>query len=331
MLLKCVRRIAAIPSVVALAMSLHNPAFAQSADAYPAKPVRLICPFPPGGLNDLLSRYFAQHLTIAFGQQVFVDNRTGAGGVIGAEAGARSPADGYSIMLANMSILTINPFIYASLPYDSERSYAPVIEFAESVNLMLVNPALPVNSVRELIKLAAAKPGALNFASQGVGTPAHLAIELFNMMAGTKMTHIPYKGAGGAIPAVIAGEAQVYFEPVATTIGHVRSGKLRALAVTSSSRSNVLPQVPTVSESGLPGFDVSTWYGLVAPAGTPQPVIVRLNDAINRILGDARTLEYLNEQAMLPVGGTSAAFAQKIRNEMQRWGKVVKETKAKVD
>ena len=319
-------------AMIAVLAAAPVPAAAQTAaETYPSKTVRFICPFPPGGLNDLLARFFAQRLTETLGQQVFVDNRGGAGGIIGAEAGARAPADGYTITMANLSILAINPFLYGKLPYDSLRDFAHVIELAESVNLLLVHPSLPVRSVKDLIALARARPGELNFGSPGSGTPAHLATELMNTMARIKMVHIPYKGAGAAIPAVIAGESQVYIEPVATSIAHVNAGRMRALAVTSAKRAAVLPDMPTVAETGLPGFDFTSWYGVLVPAATPRPLVLRVNEAINRVLTQPDVKEYLARQAMLPTGGTPEAFTARIKSEMTRWGEVVKATGAKAD
>ena len=318
--------------IAAVALSVASPVVAQSgAEGYPSKTVRFICPFPPGGLNDLLARFFAQRLTDALGQQVFVDNRGGAGGIIGAEAGARAPADGYTITMANLSILAINPFLYAKLPYDSLRDFAHVIELAESVNLLLVHPSLPTRSVKDLIALARARPGALNFGSPGSGTPAHLATELMSTMAGIRMVHVPYKGAGAAIPAVIAGESQVYIEPVATSIQHVTAGRLRALAVTSAKRAAVLPDMPTIAESGLAGFDFTSWYGVLMPSAAPRALVMRVNESINRVLAQSEVIEYLNRQAMVPTGGTPDAFTARIKAEMTRWSQVVKATGAKAD
>ncbi|MEO8440945.1 MAG: tripartite tricarboxylate transporter substrate binding protein [Betaproteobacteria bacterium] len=307
-------------------------AFAQTTgEAYPNKPIRFICPFPPGGANDLLARLFAQKMADQYGQQVFVDNRGGAGGIIGAEAGARAPADGYTITMANLSMLAINPFLYAKLPYDVVRDFAPVIELAQSVNLLLVHPSVPATTVKELIDLARAKPGGFNYATPGIGTPAHLATELMASMAGIKLIHVPYKGSGAAIPAVIAGESQVFIEPVATSIAHARAGRMRALAVTSAQRAAVAPELPTVAESGLPGYEFTSWYAVIAPAATPRPIVMRLNETINRILNQADIKDNLNSQAMLIVGGTPEALAGKIKAEMLRWGKVVKDTGAKAD
>ncbi len=300
-------------------------------EKYPSKSIRFICPFPAGGATDLLSRLVAQRMTEVMKQQVFVDNRGGAGGIIGTEAGARAPADGYTITLANLSVMAINPFLYTKLPYDSVRDFAPVIELAESVNMLLVHPSVPANSLKELIDLAKAKPGTLNFASPGSGTFGHLAGELINTMAGTRFVHVPYKGAGAAIPAVLAGESQVYIEPVITSISYVRAAKLRAIAVTSAKRAAVLPEVPTMIESGLPGYDVTSWYGVIAPIATPRPVVQHLNEVINRILNETAVKDRLVSQAMPTIGGTPEAFGNKIRSEMQRWGKVVKDTGARAD
>src|SRR5688572_2364044 len=323
-------RITKVVNSIILAL-MAVPAAAQTgAGNYPTKPVRFICPFPPGGLNDLLARYFAQRLTDAFGQQVFVDNRGGAAGIIGAEAGARAAPDGYTITMANLSMLTINPSLYAKLPYDTMRDFAHVIELAESINLLLVHPSLPVKSVKELVALARARPGALNFGSPGIGTPGHLATELMNTMAGVRMHHIPYKGSGAGIPALISGESQVYIEPVATVIQHVQSGRTRALAVTSAKRAATLPTLPTVAES-LPGYEFTSWYGILMPAATPRPLVLRVNEAINRVLTQAEVKDYLEKQAMVALGGAPETFTARIKKETVRWGKVVKDTGAKAE
>jgi tripartite-type tricarboxylate transporter receptor subunit TctC len=298
--------------------------------SYPSKPVRFICPFPPGGLNDLLARYFAQRLTDSFGQQVFVDNRGGAAGIIGAEAGMRAAPDGYTITMANLSMLTINPSLYAKLPYDPMRDFAHVIELAESINLLLVHPSLPAKSVKALLALAKARPGEINFGSPGIGTPQHLAIELMNSIAGTKMHHVPYKGSGAGIPALIAGESQMYMEPVATILPHVKSGRVRALAVTSAQRAAMLPDLPTVADT-LPGYEFTSWYGILMPAATPRPLVLRVNEEINRVLAQAEVKAYLEKQAMVPLGGAPEAFTARIKRESARWGKVVKDTGARVE
>jgi tripartite-type tricarboxylate transporter receptor subunit TctC len=298
--------------------------------SYPTKPVRFVCPFPPGGLNDLLARYFAQRLSESFGQQVFVDNRGGAAGIIGAEAGMRAAPDGYTITMANLSMLTINPSLYPKLPYDPMRDFAHVIELAESINLLLVHPSLPVTSVKELLALAKARPDEINFGSPGIGTPQHLAIELMNSMAGTKMHHIPYKGSGAGIPALIAGESQVYMEPIATIMPHVKSGRVRALAVTSAQRVAMLPDMPTVADT-LPGFEFTSWYGVIMPATTPRPLVLRVNEEINRVLKQPEVKTSLENQAMVPLGGAPEAFTARIKRELARWSKVVKDTGARVE
>lgn len=302
-----------------------------TADNYPNKAIRMICPFPAGGAVDFVGRFFAQRMSPILGQQVFVDNRGGAAGIIGMEAGAHAPADGYTITLANLSVMSINPFLYSKLPYDAVRDFAPVIELAQSVNLLVVHPSLPVKSVKELIAFAKANPGALNYASPGSGGPAHLATELLNSMAGIKMVHIPYKGAGAAIPAVLAGESQVYIEPVATMMPHVNSGRVRALAVTSAKRTPIAPELPTLAEAGVPGYEFTSWYGVIVPAATPAAIVTRLNATLNRILTQADVKDQLTAQAMLLVGGTPEAFGARIKTEMARWGKVVRDTGARAN
>src|SRR5687767_11274564 len=268
-------------AMIAVLAAAPVPAAAQTtAETYPTKTVRFICPFPPGGLNDLLARFFAQRLTETLGQQVFVDNRGGAGGIIGAEAGARAPADGYTITMANLSILAINPFLYGKLPYDSLRDFAHVIELAESVNLLLVHPSLPVKSVKDLIALARARPGELNFGSPGSGATTHLANELLKSMTGMQITHVPYKGVAPAAIDLISGQVQMMSGDLSTLLPHVKTGKMRALAVTSAKRSSLLPDMPTVAESGVPGYEASGWFGVLVPAGTPPSVIERLNSSI---------------------------------------------------
>lgn len=301
------------------------------AESYPSKSVRVICPFPVGGAVDFMARFFAQRMTPALGQQVFVDNRGGAAGIIGMEAGARAPADGYTVILANLSVISINPFLYGKLPYDVLRDFAPVIELTQSVNLVVVHPSLPVKSVKDLVALAKAKPGMLNYASTGSGGPAHLATELLNSIAGIKMVHVPYKGAGAAVPAVLAGESQVLITPVSTAMPHVRSGRMRALAATSATRTPILPELPTVAEAGVPGYEVTTWYGIIVPAATPAALVTRLNSTLNRILEQPDVKEQLTAQAMLIAGGTPDAFGARMKAEMARWGRIIKDTGAKVD
>ena len=318
--------------IAAIALLVPHFAFAQTeSDKYPGKQVRFICPWPPGGATDFVSRFFAQRMTDALGQQVFVDNRGGAAGIIGTEIGARAPADGYTLTFANLSVVAINPFLYSKLPYDPLRDFAPVIELAEGVILLLIHPSVPVKSLQELIDLAKTKPGSLNLGSPGSGTYAHLGGEMINSMAGIKLVHVPYKGSGAGLTALIAGETQVYIEPVATSLQHVRAGRLRAIAVTSGRRTSLLPELPTMIESGLPGYEVSSWYGIMVPAATPRAVVLRLNEVVNRILGQAEVKERLAADAILTVGGTPEAFGAKMKLELARWGKVVKDTGAKAD
>ena len=317
-------------TVVALLFPLCAAAQTES-DKYPGKQIRFICPWPPGGATDFVSRFFALRMTDALGQQVFVDNRGGAAGIIGTELGARAPADGYTLTFANLSVVAINPFLYNKLSYDPVRDFAPVIELAEGVILLLVHPSVPAKSLRELIELAKARPGSLNLGSPGSGTYAHLGGEMINTMAGIKLVHVPYKGSGAGLTALIAGETQVYIEPFATSIQHVRAGRLRAIAVTSSRRTSLLPELPTMIESGLPGYNVGSWYGILVPAATPRQVVLRLNEVVNRIVNLADVKERLAADAILTVGGTPEAFGSKMKIEMARWGQVVKDTGAKAD
>jgi tripartite-type tricarboxylate transporter receptor subunit TctC len=303
-----------------------------SRDDYPSKPVRLICAFPPGGLNDYISRYLAPRIAAVVGQQVIVDNRSGAGGIIGTELGARAQPDGYTINFGSTAVLAINPALYKKLPYDSVRDFAPIIELAESVLLVAVHPSVQASTIPQLIALAKSKPGTLNFGSAGSGTPGHLAGELLNSMGGIALVHVPYKGSGGGIPALVAGEVQLYVLPIAASLTSlVRAGRLRALAVTATSRSPVMPEVPTVSESGLPGYEMTSWYGLLAPAATPRARVLKLNAVINDILASPEVTENLVGQGMLIKGGSPEAFAARIKSEMVKWGKVVRDTGAKAD
>lgn len=315
---------------VVLAAAL-TPALAQK-DDYPAKPIRLICPFPPGGLNDYISRYLGPRIAAVVGQQFIVDNRSGAGGIIGTELGARAQPDGYTINFGSTAVLAINPALYTKLPYDSVRDFAPVIELAESVLLIAVHPSVQATTIPQLIALLKAKPGSLNFGSAGSGTPGHLAGELLNSMAGIQMVHVPYKGSGGGIPALVSGEVQLYVLPIAANLSAmVRGGRVRALAVTAVKRSPVMPDVPTVSESGLPGYEMTSWYGLLAPVATPRARVAKLNAVINDILASPEVTENFVGQGMLVKGGSPEAFAARIKSEMVKWGKVVRDTGAKAD
>lgn len=292
--------------------------------AYPGKPVRLVVPQSPGSATDVLIRMFAPKFSEALGQAVVIENRTGAGGIIGAEAVAKATPDGYTLLVGATSWITIAPHIYRKLGYDPVNDFAPVSLFAAGQNLLVVNASSPIGSAQELIALMKARPGQLNMASAGMGASSHLAGVMFTSMSGVSAVHVPYKGAGPAVVAIIAGEAQWIFTPMQGPIAHVRSGKLRALAVGGSSRSSILPEVPTVAESGLPGFDSRTWFGLLAPAGTSKAIIDKLHAAVLKTIGAPEMRELFLGQGAEPTSNTPAEFLRFIRDENERMGAVVK-------
>jgi tripartite-type tricarboxylate transporter receptor subunit TctC len=300
------------------------------AQAWPAKPVRLIVPYPPGGSADILARSIGQKLGEGLGQQVVIDNRPGAGTAIGAEATAKSAPDGYTIMLGTVSSHAINPAL-TRLNFDPVKDFAPVSLVASIPFALIVHPSLPANSVKELVALAKAKPGSLNFSSAGNGTSNHLAGELFKSMTGTYMVHIPYKGSAPALNDLIAGQVQLMFDLVLTTAPHVKSGSVRALAVTGRERSAALPGVPTVAESGVPGYEVSAWFGFFAPAGTPASIVNTLNAETVKAMKQPDLRERLASQGAEPVTSTPAEFSAYVRDELAKWGKVVKASGMKVD
>jgi len=299
--------------------------------AYPAKPIRLVVPFPAGGTTDILARAVGQKLTEAWGQPVVVDNRPGAGGNIGSELVAKAAPDGYTLLMGTVGTHAINASLYAKMPYDHIKDFAPVILVAGVPNVLVVNPAVPVNSVQELIAYAKANPGRLNFASSGSGTSIHLSGELFKVMAGVQMTHIPYKGSSPALQDLIGGQVQLMFDNLPSALPQIKGGKLRALAVTSATRAAALPDVPTVAEAGLPGFEASSWFGVLAPAGTPVAIIARLNAEIAKWLASPEAREKLAGQGANAAGGSPEDFAKHIAAETAKWQKVVKESGAKVD
>jgi tripartite-type tricarboxylate transporter receptor subunit TctC len=307
------------------------PLAAAQAPAYPTKPIRLVVPFPPGGATDILARDVAQRLTEAWGQQVIVDNRPGAGGNIGSELVAKSAPDGYTLEMGTVGTHAINASLYAKMPYDHVKDFVPIILVAGVPNVLEVNPSLPVNSVAELIAYAKANPGKLNFASSGNGTSIHLSGELFKVMAGVEMTHVPYKGSAPALQDLIAGQVQVMFDNLPPSLPQIKAGKLRALAVTSAARAPTLPDVPTVAEAGLPGFEASSWFGLLAPAGTPPAFVNKINTEVAAWLATPEAREKLSKQGANAASGTPEDFAKHIAAETAKWAKVVKASGAKVD
>ncbi len=319
---------AAAAGIAALALAV---AAGAQAPAYPTKPVRIVVPFPAGGATDILARAVAQKLTENWGQTFVVDNRPGAGGNIGSELVAKAAPDGYTLEMGTVGTHAINASLYAKMPYDHVKDFAPVILVAGVPNVLVVNPAVPANSVQELIAYAKANPGKLNFASSGSGTSIHLSGELFKVMAGVQMTHIPYKGSAPALADLLGGQVQLMFDNLPPSLPQIKAGKLRALAVTSTARAPALPDTPTIAESGLPGFEASSWFGLLAPAGTPPAIIAKLNAEIAKWLATPEAREQLAAIGANIAAGTPEDFARHIQAETAKWAKVVKESGAKVD
>ncbi len=314
-------------ALVLAALSLGS-AWGQS--AYPAKPIRLISPFPPGAVVDTLCRTLAAPLGELLGQPVVVENRTGAGGNIGMDAVAKAPADGYTIGMGGIGTHGINPSVYAKMPFDPVRDFAPITFVASNINVLVVHPSVPAQNVQQLIAYAKANPGKLAFASAGTGTSQHLAGELFKQIAGVEMTHVPYKGAGPAVADLIAGHVPLMFADISAALGHIRSGKLRALGVTTRSRTPLL-DVPTLIEQGVPDFDVNAWFGLLAPAGTPRDVVLRLNADSVKALNLPATRERLQSIGLDPAPNTPEALAQFIRSELDRWAAVARSVNIRPD
>jgi len=301
------------------------------AQDYPAKPIRLVVPFPPGGGNDTIARLMGQKLAPVLGQQVLVDNRPGAGGTIGAELAAKSPPDGYTLFLAGVASHGINPNLRKQLPYDPVRDFSGVSLIASAPLLVVVHPSLPATSVKQLVALAKAKPGAINFASNGTGGSSHLAAELFMMMTGTALVHIPYKGLSLALTDLLSGQVQLMFSSAVAMLPQVKAGKLRAIAMTGAKRSQAIPDIPTVAEAGVPGYETGSWYGIVAPAKTPRPVIERLSREIAAATRSAEISGRLVDEAVIPIGSTAEEFDAHIRRELARWAKVIAKARISED
>jgi tripartite-type tricarboxylate transporter receptor subunit TctC len=305
-------------AMLAGALALPSIAFSQG---YPARPIRFIVPYAPGGGTDLTTRLIAQRLSERFERQVVVDNRPGGAGNLGVEIAAHSAPDGYTLLMAGISF-AVNVALFPKLNFDAMKDFDAVSLVAKVPLIDVVHPSVPARSVRELIALAKASPGRLNYASGGIGTANHVAGELFKYMAQVDIVHVPYKGGGPALADVIGGQVQLLFNTMTSTVGFLKSGKLRALAVTGTTRSPEVPELPTVAESGVPGFDVSAWFGVVVPARTPPVIVRRLNEEIVRITRSAEAREQLVAQGAEPVGSTPQAFASHIRSEIDKWTKV---------
>ena len=314
---------------VAVAALGSTSLWAAESGAYPTKPIRMLVGFAPGGGTDTTARALTPKLADRLGQQVIVDNRPGAAGNIATDITTKAPADGYTILMGTIAALAINPTLYGNLPFDPLRDLVPVTRAVDSTNLLVVHPTVQAKSVKELVALA--KKQSLNGGSSGVGGAGHLALELFNVMAGTKITHVPYKGGGPAMVDLLGGQINLIFATAASAVGHVKSGKIRALAVTTAKRSQLVPELPTVAEAGLPGFEANNWYGVVVPAKTPRPIVDRLNREFTAVLNMPDIKEVLFKQGLDAAPSTPEAFGAYIKSETAKWAKVIKAAGAKAE
>jgi len=317
-----------LPTLLLCALAFATRAHAQ---AWPSKPLRLIVPYTAAGSTDQLSRALAQRLGDALGQPVMVENRPGANTIIGAEAAAKSEPDGYTLFMGSSGSLAVNPSLYAKLPYDPARDFSLVTLTASSPLVLVLHPSVPVNSVKELADYARANPGKLNFASVGNGNPLHLAGELFKAMAGVQLTHVPYKGSAPALTDLLAGQVQLMFDTPITSMPHVRSGKLKAFAVTSARRSAALPELPTIAELGYPGYDAGIWFGVVVRKGTPAPVIAKLNAELRKILENPELRAKFGAQSLDLTSSTPEEFNAFLAAEVSKWRKVIVDSSTRLD
>ncbi|MCE2950332.1 MAG: tripartite tricarboxylate transporter substrate binding protein [Betaproteobacteria bacterium] len=320
-------RSALLGAVALAATTLAAPAFAQD---YPSKPVRIIVPYAPGGGLDVVGRPLAQRLAEAFGQPFLIDNRPGGGTTIGTSAAARAAPDGHTLLLT-LSALAIGPSLYPSLPYDPVKDFAPVAWIGTSSYLLSVHPSVPATTVKQLLALSRAAPGRLNYSSPGIGTDPHMAAELFQNLAGVRWTHIPYGGGGPAASAVMGGQVDLTFLPTSVGTPFVKSGKLKALALSTARRSTLLPGLPTIAESGVDGFAAEAWSGILAPAGTPAPIVNRLNAAIVKAVQTVDYRNLLEERLIEPVGSTVEQFVQRLRDDVAKWRRVAREGNIKAE
>jgi tripartite-type tricarboxylate transporter receptor subunit TctC len=325
-----------LPLVLAGALAAAALAFGAlvapaAAQGFPSKPVKLVIPFPPGGSLDNVGRLLAQKLSEAWGQQVVIENKPGAGGNIGADAVAKSPPDGYTVVMGALSTHAVNPSLYKTMPYDAVRDFAPLSLVATTPNVLIVKAGVPIASVKDLVAYAKANPGKTNFGSGSNGSAGHLAGELFKLETGTDVMHIPYKGGAPALQALLAGDTQFMFDNLANAMAQVKGGTVRAIAVTTAQRSKLAPDLPTMAEAGLPGFDISTWFGLMAPAGTPPEVVARWNEGIVKALNSPDVREKMLAQGAEPAPMTPTEFAAFIARERDKYARIVKASGAKVD
>ena len=315
---------------VIMALVATSAVFVQ-AQPYPAKPIRFVVPYPTGGPLDTVARLLGQKVAQSTKQPVIVDNKPGAGGNIGADAVAKALPDGYTILMGAVATHAINPTLYPSIPYDPIRDFAPETQVASTPNVLVVHPSIPASSVKEFIAYAKANPGKLNFGSGSTGSAGHLAGELFKTMAGIDMTHVPYKGAAPAMQDLIGGQIQLMFDNLASSLAQVRAGKVKALAATTSKRSALAPELPTIAESGLPGFDINTWFGIFVPAATPREIVERLHAEFTRALAAPDVRERMLNLGAEPVGSTPEEFAAYIRSEAAKYARVIKASGARAD
>jgi tripartite-type tricarboxylate transporter receptor subunit TctC len=319
--MRCTTLVALLAAAVSATVSAQN---------YPSKPIRIIVPFPPGAFNDTLGRTIAAKFSDGgFGQAV-VDNRPGAGSTIGADLVAKSPPDGYTLLIVAVPF-AVNATLYTKIPYNTERDFAPLLFAGSPPNMLVVHPSLPVKSVADLVALAKAKPGQLDYASTGAGSSNHMSMELFKMMTKTDILHVPYKGSAPALTDLMGGHVMMIFDNTPNVLPHVKGGRMRGIAVTSLKRSALAPEMPTVDESGVPGYEVLVWFGVVAPAGVPRDIVARLNAEMNKILQLPDVRERFVAGGVDPVGGPPEKFAEHLKTEIAKWGKVVKATGARVD
>ena len=320
----------ALTALTTLGVAVAPSAWAQSAAPYPSRPIRLVVPFAPGGTTDALARVVGQRLTQSWGQPVVIDNKPGAGATLGADLVAKSAGDGHTLLMG-AAHHTIAQNVYAKLPYHFGRDFAPVSIVALVPNMVVVNNDVPARTIQELVALAKAQPGKLNYGSAGVGTAHHLIGEMFKLGAGVAIAHVPYKGSAPAVADLLDNQVQIMFDTVSSSLGQVKAGKLRALAVTTARRSTALPDVPTLSETVLPGFDVGTWFGILAPAATPPEIVSRLNTEIVRIINLPDVRKQLLEMGAEPVGDTSAQMAAQIKTELENYGSIARQIKLSVE
>ena len=321
---------AAVAPMLAAGVLMAFASLATAQQVYPAKPIRFVVPYPPGGSTDPMARMSGQKLGEIWGQQVIVDNRPGGGSIIGTEFVAKSPADGYTILLASAAFLT-GPSLFPHIPYDTVRDFDAVATIAKYGHILVLHPSVPANNLQALIALAKSKPGQLNYSSSGIGGGVHLVGELFNSLAGTKIQHVPYKGAGPAVTELIGGQVQLSFQAQIAVVSHIASGKLKAIAITGDSRSSALRDVPTFAEAGMPNFDLVGWFGIVAPAGTPKEVIDKISNEMAKIMAMPDIRDYLAKQGMEPFISTSAQTSALIKADIAKYARIIKAANIKVE